>query len=463
MKYQQKNKTAFCFLVSNEMRDFYLLLPFIYYLERYENFTVRFEFVWDAHKIRKAQPDLVIVPNSRGQLLYFEIAKYCFDNGILVFNHDSEGNFNTDINYDYWAYNREKKNYCPILFTYNQKVKDLIKAKYQINEKTIVISGAPGFDKYSYVPQINRFDILHKYHKTNYKHVVGYAGWAFGKIHNPEINDVLSTIDKPGEAGLKWLKAQRDQVEECLKAAIENHPEILFILKKHPRENFESDLRDSPNEMNSLLNYSNVLYLKDEEEIQDLIQISDLWMAFESTSIMEAWLLKKPTLMINPDPDFKRVNLHKGSVSVKNKNEMLHAFNEFFHLKNSLFFDPENIIKSRDQILEDAIGFSDGLNHLRCVKAMKPYLDAIQKRSFLPKINYRFLRLYYLLHIGKYIYIPLLFKNFPKLKKTVWIFENYELHKVKEAKQNNYVFLDKFYSEKGIDTKIKTGEIWTKF
>ena len=34
------------------------------------------------------------------------------------------------------------------------------------------------------------------------------------------------------------MKAQRDEVDECLKAAIENHPVILFILKKHPRESY---------------------------------------------------------------------------------------------------------------------------------------------------------------------------------------------------------------------------------
>lgn len=48
---ENSKKLAYCFLVSNEGRDFHLLLPFIYYLEKFENFEVQFEFVWNAHKI----------------------------------------------------------------------------------------------------------------------------------------------------------------------------------------------------------------------------------------------------------------------------------------------------------------------------------------------------------------------------------------------------------------------------
>ena len=114
------------------------------------------------------------------------------------------------------------------------------------------------------------------------------------------------------------MAEQRDAVENALKAAIEKYPDYLFVLKKHPRENFESDLRDSRNEMNRLVAYPNVLYIKDSEEIQDLIEASDLWLAFESTSIMEAWLLHKPTLLINPDIHFTRAELYKGSAIVQN-------------------------------------------------------------------------------------------------------------------------------------------------
>ncbi|MEN9997726.1 MAG: hypothetical protein RI922_716 [Bacteroidota bacterium] len=452
-------KIAYCFLVSNEARDFYLLAPIIYYLENFENYSVSFEFIWDAHKIRKKRPDLVILPNSRGHLLYYQVAKYCVENEILVFNHDSEGNFNSKIDYDFWAYNADRKNLCPIQFTWNQRIKDYLINKYQLSESIVKVSGAPGFDKYAYLKPIDREALLKKHGYSSFKKVVGYAGWAFGKLYNPEINDVLSNINKPGDTGKKWLEEQRDIVENALKAAIEKYSDVLFILKKHPRENFESDYRDSRNEMNQLANYPNVFYLKDEIEIQDLIQISDLWMAFESTSIMEAWLLNIPTLIINGDASFNRVDLHTGSLHATNSEEVLKAFDELYSNNNIAYFNGPEVVKKRNAIFSNSIGFADGLNHLRSMQAFKPYLadDSVKNR---PSINWKFFRLYWLLHVGKYFYVPSIFKMLPKLKKTVWVFENYSLEKIKKQKREVYKDLDLFYAKQNLPSKIKNGSIW---
>lgn len=456
-------KIAYCYLVSNESRDFYLLIPIIYYLEKFENYEVKFEFVWNAHHIRQQRPDLVILPNSRGLNLYFEIAKYCFENDILVFNHDSEGNFNTSIDYDFWGYNLEKKHYCPVQFTWNQRVKDFLISKYNITETDIKVSGAPGFDKYQYLSKIKREEILSKYNLDHFKKVIGYAGWAFGKLYNPELEDVLANIAKPGAIGKKWLEEQRDIVEVSLEAAIKKNTDVLFILKKHPRENFESDYRDSRNEMNRLAHYPNVLYLKDEEEIQDLIQISDLWMAFESTSIMEAWLMNIPTLMINDDIHFHRVDLHHGSVIVRNQQELVGAIDELYEKSNTAYFSPIETLNKRSKIIQNSIGYSDGKNHLRCIYFFNEYLNTTSPKTKKAKFNARFYRLYLLLHLGKYFYIKSLFEKLPKFKKTVWIFENYKLEKVNDQKKSVYKDLDTFYELNDISTKIKSGKLWDEF
>jgi hypothetical protein len=64
------------------------------------------------------------------------------------------------------------------------------------------------------------------------------------------------------------------------------------------------------------------------------------------------------------------------------------------------------------------------------------------------------------LHVGKYFYIPKLFKRLPKLKKTVWVFENYSLDKIKNQKKDVYRDLDSFYSKHNLDSKIINGSIW---
>lgn len=459
MESLKPRKKASCFLVSSEGRDFFLLMPIIYYLERFEGYDISFEFVWDAHRMRKNPPDLVLFPNTRGNHFYYEIAKYCHESGILIYSHDSEGNFNTDIDYDYWAFNLSKSSFCPVHYTWNERVKRYVMNRYSLPSSEFTVTGAPGFDKYQYMPQSKKLDLLTKYGLQQYKTVIGYAGWAFGKLENKEINDVLSNINHPGEEGKRWMADQRDKVEAILKAMIEVHPDTLFIFKKHPRENFESDLRDSRNEMNRLCDYPNVLYLKDEEDIQDLIQISDLWMAFESSSIIEAWLLGKPTLMVTPDGNFHRASLHKGSLNAKDVEQGLAAM-KAFHDNNLEYFTPTEVVNNRAEIIADSIGYDDGLNHLRAIKAILPFIHKHSKPIQRPKLNMRYMRLYYLLHIGKYFFVKSIFQRLPKFKKVVWIFENYKLTGVKKNKIEVTKHLDAFYKSNDLAQKIESGQIW---
>ncbi len=452
---KSNRKKAHCYLVSNEGRDFYLLIGVIYYLERYVNFDVQFEFVWDAHKIKREQPDLVILPNTRGSQLYFEIGKYCHENNILVYANESEGNFNTTIAFDYWAYNKDLKSFCPIVYSWNERVAEFLEASANVPKDQLRITGAAGVDKYRFSKKSDRNQLLAKYGKERFQSVVGYAGWAFGKIENKELDDVLSNIGMSGETGKKWMIEKRDWTEEALRKSIEAFPDTLFIFKKHPRENFESDYRDSRNEMNRIAHYENVLYLKDQEDIQDLIQISDIWMAFESTSIMEAWLFDVPTLIINPVKNFSRVGMFVGSLQIHKHEDLLAVLNDVLVEKNWGKINAPEIVKQRLKTLKDAFGFVDGLNHIRCALAFLPFIKEQERTTKKIRLNKRFLRFYLLLHIGKYFYWPALFKRTPKLKKTVWIFENYRLTKVNALKKVVFDELDSFYAVHDIDKKLE--------
>lgn len=458
MKLRPKRR-AFCFLVSNEPRDFYLLLPVIYFLENFLDYAVSFEFVWDADKIRRKRPELVLLPNTRGHALYYEIGNYCLQNQIPLFAHDSEGNFNTEIPYDYWAFNQNKAPLTLPIMTWNARVKKFLQSNYQLTEDQIVVTGAPGFDKYQYLQKKDKTAFLTKYGQQDKRKIIGYAGWAFGKLENKELQDLLSNINKAGEEGKKWLETQRDAVESALRAAIEQYPDYLFVLKKHPRENFESDLRDSRNEMNRLVSYPNVLYLKDEEEIQDLIEISDLWLAFESTSIMEAWLLAKPTLLINPDIHFTRAELYKGSAIVESSTALLEVFKQFEE-GNLDYFEQEHLLAARQQILSNSIGYTDGFNHLRAINCMRQKLEKSSPLDKKLPINFTFLKRTLLLHLGKFFFVEGLFSRLPKFKKTVWLFKNRQLKEVNALKKEIYPALASFYDKHNLKKRIQSGQIW---
>ncbi|TSJ41988.1 BFO_1060 family glycosyltransferase [Fluviicola chungangensis] len=448
------NKKAYCFLVSSEGRDFHILIGFIYYLERFLNYDVEFQFVWDAHKIKTSPPDLVILPNARGNDLYFEIAQYCKENDILVYANESEGNFNPDTDYNYWGYNTTKTPICPVLYCWNYRIRNYLIESVGIDESLIKVAGAPGIDKYHYTSKLDRGLFLKKHHKSKYKKVVGYAGWAFGKLENKEIDHVLTYLEMEETSGKKWIAEKRDWAEEALRSCIEKFPDVLFILKKHPRENFESDYRDSRNEMNRLTHYDNVLYLCNEESIESLIQVSDIWMAFESTSIMEAWLMRTPTVIINPIPNFSKVKLYEGSLQVHDIPHLLTVMTDALE-KN--VFDQMNqpeILVQRQKTLENAFGFTDGYNHLRCIYYFLPYLEKNKRTTKKIPLNKRFFRQYLLMHMGKFFYNKSIFARLPKFKKTIWIFENRCLDGVKAQKLTTFKDLDEFYKKNGLNEKL---------
>lgn len=460
MNQKRQKKLAICYLAEDESRDFYITVGLLKGLQDFYDYDVEYSFSWNLLEVMWRKPDLIVLPNVRGNKLYFEIADYAVKNEIPLLHHDSEGNFNTEIEYGFWGYNKRKAPLSPIQLVWNYKVKNYLVKNGFLDESILKIAGAPGFDKYRYTAKKERSKLLKKYGKENFSKVVGYAGWTFGKLDTKEKDLFLANLGREGEEGTKWLENQLKEVRVCIKAMIEAFPDVLFIMKKHPRENYESDLRDSPNEMNVFLHYPNVLYLKNEEEVNSLIGIADLWTAFESTTIMEAWLSGVPTLMINPDPHFTRVNLYKGSPMVQDKDELVEFVSNFF--SDRAYSEPESIVSIRQSILSESIGYGDGLNHLRALFFYDEVLKSPKPKSKYP-LNLRYLRLYFLLHFGKLFYNKSLFSKNSKFKKTIWVFESYKLKNANTKKNKVFKELDSFYENESIPERMSSGILYSEF
>lgn len=158
-----------------------------------------------------------------------------------------------------------------------------------------------------------------------------------------------------------------------------------------------------------------------------------------------------PTLMINPDPNFTRSNIFQGSAIVKNPEEINNALSQLFNDNNDTFYFQPEILENRNAIIKNSIGFDDGFNHLRVIKAIKPFLGNTNKSNHY-SLNFGFLKKYLLLHAGKLFYNKYIFQKNAKLKKTIWIFENYKLEKIKAGRQKAYNDLDKFYLKNKISS-----------
>lgn len=449
-----------CFTYEDYGRDIEMLLPLRYFAERFLNCRFEHAFVYDVHAIYRKKPDVVCLPNTIGSALFFEISKYAHEQEIPVFALVSEGNFRTDGSFNYWGYNTAKQFYQEYICAWSQRTGDFLKAELPELEDRIVVTGGTGFDRYSIYKFADRQEMLNKYDKEKYKKVIGYAGWAFGKLTNEQGRGELLYYFKNDTSRLDWCEEQRQKVEAILRELIENNPDTLFLLKKHPNEQNPSIIGECLNEMLLLENYPNVVYIKENENIHDLINVSDLWMAFESTTAIEAWLLDRQTLLINPDPDFGRDELYKGSVIYSNYETLQQAIDEYYSVGRVNDFFHEELISQRNRIIRETIGFGDGCNHIRAAYYFEKTLNKSLLGKVRRKFSVKFFVMYALMHIGKYFYNKRIFSKLYKFKKTIWIFENFRLKNIPKLYGKYSSYLNHFYQVHEVEDKYKNGVLF---
>jgi surface carbohydrate biosynthesis protein len=462
----QSNKIkTLVFLDYDKGRDVEILMPLLYYGEKYLNLDIKKAFIFDIDKIRREKPDLVILANTIGSKNHHCIAKYAYENGIKVFALISEGNFRTNGTFDYWGYNTDKKFYQEYVCFWSKRTKKFMEKELPQYKEKFVLTGATGFDRYKIYDFETKESFLKRYNLSQYKKVIGYAGWAFGKLYNPTgLMEIRSTYKEKADDFIEWMKKQQKLVEDILRKAVENNPDTLFILKRHPNEIHPHLVQKDNNEMINLADYPNVLYLRNEEDVHTLISVSDMWLAFESTTVIEAWLMKKdmPTIFINPDPDFNRDINYKGVIIAKDYEKLQNLINEYYSTgKVEEMFSPEKI-KSRKEIFEHVIGFPDGFNHIRAGYYLSKTVNKIksEKHKKKVKINPLYYSRYILTKIGTPFYNKALISKLPKLKKTVWVFERQKLKNFEPLKEKYYKYLDKFHQEHKISEKIKSEEFF---
>jgi len=441
-----------------------MLIPLLYFAEKYCNCEVEFDFSWNIHSIYKKQPDIVVLPNTVGSNLFFEASKYANLQGIKVFALISEGNFRTDGSFDFWGYNIDKKFYQEYVCCWSKRSCDFVRQQVPEFKNKIFCTGAIGFDRYSIYNFTSKEEFFKKRNLTQFKKVIGYAGWAFGKLYNKQGLDELLFYFNGDSERLKWAEKQMYDVENILKLAIENNPDILFLLKKHPSEANQSITGYYMNEMNRLAVYPNVLYIVEGENLHDLINISDIWMGFETTTTLEAWLLNKHTILVNPDPNFSRDKTFNGSLIANSYNKLQCYIDEFYTSNKIAEFNSEEKLSFRNQLIEDTIGFSDGFNHIRTGLLFKNMVNEIEKNGInkqrIFSIKYYFK--YLLMAIGKYFYIKKIFLKLPKFKKTVWIFENFKLKNIEFLKNKYFKYLDSFHTDNKIKEKLNSPDFVKK-
>lgn len=81
-------------------------------------------------------------------------------------------------------------------------------------------------------------------------------------------------------------KKFKRKLETSINAAAKDCPNTFFIVKIHPLESFEDYSFNA--------NFKNILIIKENKSVNELLSISDYFFHYGSTSAAEAYLLKKP-------------------------------------------------------------------------------------------------------------------------------------------------------------------------
>jgi len=456
-----------CFTDTTVGRDVEMMLPIKYFAEKFLNCEFYHALNIDIHQIYLLKPDVILQANTMGSNLYFQISKIAHEQNIPLFALISEGNFRTDGSFDYWGFNSDKKFYQDFVCCWSERTAEFLRKEVPGAVNKIVVTGGVGFDRYTIYKFMQKEEFLRKYSGTQFKKVIGYAGWAFGKLDHKRGRNELLVWAKGDKNKLKWIEDHRKKVRDILEQAIINNPSTLFILKQHPQENAPERTEPVKNEMSELAHYNNVVYLCDEESIHDLISVSDIWTCFESTTALESWLMGKQTIFINPEIEFNRDPLYKGSAVVQDYNSFQKLIDEFYSTgKIESFYSIEKD-SMRKKLIKDIIGFGDGMNHIRAAYHFKKTIDNSQFSTCLPvgKVrNYKFhfwhWLVYVLIRIAGPFYNRAVYSKLWKFKKHLWVFENYKMEKLHKLYKRYIPFFDQFYKENNIDEKFNNQSLF---
>jgi len=370
----------------NSDRDLHIVTPPLVYLEKKYNIIYKTKSIFNAYLyLLIYRPKVLILSNFVGASINYNIVKLAYLSGIKVVSFISEGNIKAnEVDIFLWGKN-EHNFYLDKLLVWTGRSRNLFLNYYPELSLKISVVGSTGFDRYKLLNFQNKTSFLND-NKINYKKIIGIASWGFDHFFEESNKyDYNYYINLLGNYQVERHQNDLYKLQKIYKQLIEKNKDILFILRYHPGTiDFEK------NEFYGLDKYDNVFisnkFKNNQYKISDLINISDLWIGYETTTALESWLLGKQTFLINPSgSDFIRENVYEGSPIVETAEEAQILIDEYFTTKTIKKF--ELLEKKRREIIKDVIEYGDGKNYVRAAKEIiKVYNQPDKEIKFTLKV-----------------------------------------------------------------------------
>lgn len=351
-------------------RDLHIVTPIVVYLRKRYGLQCETKSIFNGYYyLIRYRPKLLLISNFSGAILNHELVKAAYQMGITVVSLISEGNVKPEaVDQFLWGWNRDKVLYVHKMLLWSRRSEQIFVNTYPKLKDQWITTGATGFDRYKLLTFADRDQFL-KDHDFAYRKIIGMAAWGFdhlfGDYYEKHADYYLKVF---GQAQIEMHRKDLFLLQNIYRALIEQNPDTLFILRYHP-----GTIDKRKNEFYQLEEYPNVFISSKEVntayKISDLIYISDLWIGYETTTALEAWLLGKQTLLINPTrSDFVRENVHKGSPIAVDLHSAQALIDEYFANRTLKAF--ESLAPFRAEIIQDVMEYDDGQNHQRAAEVI---------------------------------------------------------------------------------------------
>lgn len=339
-----------------------------------KNYSIRWCKIDDLFMIDALRPTAVLLPDTYNPENMIA-ARYARDRLVPVITYESEVTYYPGpfAECSVWGWNTAHEPLENLSLVAGSYTKELSVAQGK-DPARVRIGGFHRMDVFKLQKFLDKKSLLEKYSKTQFKNCVGYAAWGFHNVvEEPQIHPLFEYYLGKDNAIIKVLQKQREKIQQWLQGVIESLPETLFILKAHPGGEIAST------EIANLSHYPNVLLLHREEQAPDLISACDVWMAWNSTTLLEAFVCDKPVLFpkFDSETDAMTIPAHEGADIVSNAQETVALISRY--VGGATISEAQQT--KRKQIIAYTAVSSDGQNSARSASEIHRLLQTLTYSS----------------------------------------------------------------------------------
>ena len=318
------------------------------------------------HLIKKMKPKILFMTNTTGAKVNQQVARYAKKAGVIIITTISEGNIKKDyLDEMTWGHNEERIPFEDSYLLWNKKSYKMITENFPDLKKIIKISGSAGNDRYVIKNQLSK-------PKKSNNITIGIGCWGFDHFLDPDRSHLAT------EEIRNFYIDQRNKFDKILFELIKANQDCDFIIKEHPG----NTLGYEGSAIESSVDFKNVKIYKNEKSVLSCIEQSDLWITYDSTTALEAWLLNKQTCILNPDKakwPVPRDQMHKAQ-------PIAGSTDEIKDFVDSIKTDGEisrfnKLYSKRKKIIDDVIEWNDGLNHVRAGNEIIDFINSDLRKN----------------------------------------------------------------------------------